>query len=103
MCIRDRYQNIVEFMDDLGKVATGEDPDAMGEFGQMVKCSFCETFNAAGDKKCKVCGEPIGDAGGPLEIAARPDEFKCPGCGTLNRNCLLYTSDAADERSSVDL
>jgi len=80
-----RYQNIVEFMDDLGKVATGEDPDAMGEFGQMVKCSFCETFNSAGDKKCKVCGEPIGDASGPLEIAARPDEFKCPGCGTLNR------------------
>ncbi len=24
-------------------------------------------------------------AGGPLEIALRADEFKCPGCGGLNR------------------
>jgi len=50
-----------------------------------VKCSFCETFNAVTDRKCKICGENLGDAAGPLEIAARPDEFKCPGCGALNR------------------
>jgi hypothetical protein len=80
-----RYQNITDFMEDLKKVAQGEDPDALAEFGQMLKCHFCETFNPASEKKCKVCGENLGDAGGPLEIAARPDEFKCPGCGTLNR------------------
>jgi hypothetical protein len=80
-----RYPHVPEFMDDLKKVAQGEDPDALAEFGQMVKCQFCETFNAITDKKCKICGETLGDAGGPLEIAARPDEFKCPGCGALNR------------------
>lgn len=80
-----RYQNTSEFIDDLNKVEQGEDPDAIAEFGQMVKCHFCETFNPATERKCKVCGETVGDAGGPLEIAARPDEFKCPGCGHLNR------------------
>jgi len=80
-----RYPHMPEFLDDLRKVSTGEDPDALAEFGQMVKCSFCETMNAMSEKKCKVCGENLGDAAGPLEIAARPDEFKCPGCGALNR------------------
>jgi predicted Ser/Thr protein kinase len=80
-----RYPHVPEFLDDLKKVSTGEDPDALSEFGQMVKCQFCETFNAITDKKCKICGETLGDAAGPLEIAARPDEFKCPGCGHLNR------------------
>jgi hypothetical protein len=80
-----RYQNMDELMADLSKVAQGEDPDAMAEFGQVIKCSFCETFNPAGEKKCKVCGENLGDAGGPLEIVARADEFKCPGCGAINR------------------
>jgi serine/threonine-protein kinase len=80
-----RYPHMPEFLDDLRKVSMGEDPDALAEFGQMVKCSFCETMNAMSEKKCKVCGENLGDAAGPLEIAARPDEFKCPGCGALNR------------------
>ena len=80
-----RYQNMTDFLADLQKVSMGEDPDSLAEFGQVTKCSFCETFNPASEKKCKVCGEPLGDAGGPLEIAARPDEFKCPGCGHLNR------------------
>jgi predicted Ser/Thr protein kinase len=80
-----RYQNVSEFMSDLSKVSQGEDPDAMSEFGQVVKCSFCESYNSTTEKKCKVCGENLGDTGGPLEIAARPDEFKCPGCGALNR------------------
>jgi hypothetical protein len=81
-----RYQNMPDFIADLRKVETGEDPEALAEFGQMVKCSFCETFNPPSDKKCKVCGETLGaGAAAPLEIAARPDEFKCPGCGALNR------------------
>ncbi|HEV3026297.1 MAG TPA: serine/threonine-protein kinase, partial [Planctomycetota bacterium] len=80
-----RYPHVPEFLDDLKKVSQGEDPDALAEYGQMVKCSFCETFNAMNERKCKVCGENLGDAAGPLEIAARPDEFKCPGCGALNR------------------
>ncbi|HZE99776.1 MAG TPA: serine/threonine-protein kinase [Planctomycetota bacterium] len=80
-----RYPNVPEFLDDLKKVSTGEDPDALAEFGQMVKCQFCETFNAVTEKKCKICGENMGDAAGPIEIAAHPDEFKCPGCGALNR------------------
>jgi serine/threonine-protein kinase len=79
-----RYQNMDELMADLSKVSQGEDPDALGEFGQVTKCSFCETFNPAGEKKCKVCGENL-DASGPLEIVARADEFKCPGCGAINR------------------
>jgi len=79
-----RYPHVPEFLDDLKKVAQGEDPDALAEFGQMVKCQFCETFNAISDKKCKICGERLGDSGA-LEIVARPDEFKCSGCGALNR------------------
>ncbi|MBV8881996.1 MAG: protein kinase [Planctomycetaceae bacterium] len=80
-----RYPHVPEFLEDLKKVSQGEDPDALAEFGQMVKCSFCETFNAVTDKKCKVCGENLGGASAPLEIAMRSDEFKCPGCGALNR------------------
>lgn len=80
-----RYPNAVAFLEELKKVSQGEDPDALAEFGQMVKCTFCETFNAMTDKKCKVCGENLGDAAGPLEITMRSDEFKCPGCGALNR------------------
>jgi len=80
-----RYPNVPEFLEDLKKVSQGADPDALAEFGQMVKCSFCETFNTITDKKCKVCGENLGEAAGPLEITMRSDEFKCPGCGALNR------------------
>ncbi|HVE42493.1 MAG TPA: serine/threonine-protein kinase [Planctomycetota bacterium] len=79
-----RYQRMDELMEDLAKVSQGEDPEALAEFGQVTKCSFCETFNPAGEKKCKVCGENL-DASGPLEIVARADEFKCPGCGSINR------------------
>ncbi len=87
-----RYQNVSELMADLSKVSQGEDPEALAEFGQVVKCSLCETLNPAGEKKCKVCGENLGDTGGPLEIAARPDEFKCPGCGALNRKGSKFCS-----------
>ncbi len=80
-----RYANVAQLVEDLKKVSQGEDPEALSEFGQQMKCSFCETMNPVSEKKCKVCHEPLHDAGGPLEIAARPDEFKCPGCGALNR------------------
>ena len=80
-----RYPHVPGFLDDLKKVSQGEDPDALAEFGQMVKCQFCETFNAITDKKCKICGENLSDAAGPLELATRPDEVKCSGCGHMNR------------------
>ena len=80
-----RYPNVAAFLEDLRKVRAGEEPEAMAEFGTLVKCGFCETFNALADRKCKVCGENLQEAGGPLEIAAREDEFKCPGCGGINR------------------
>ncbi len=79
-----RYARAPEFLEDLKKVARGEDPEAMAEFGAMVKCGFCESFNPVSEKKCKVCGERLQQGGGPIEIVARPDEFKCPGCGGLN-------------------
>jgi tRNA A-37 threonylcarbamoyl transferase component Bud32 len=76
-----RYANAGDLLRDLAKVIHGEDPDAMGEFGTLVKCGFCESFNPVGDRKCKVCGEALHQGGGPIEIVARPDEVKCPGCG----------------------
>jgi len=63
----------------------GEEPDAMTEFGTLVKCGFCEAFNPMTEKKCKVCGESLHAGGGPLEIATRANEFKCPGCGAINK------------------
>src|SRR5678816_4788167 len=39
--------------------------------------------------------------GGTLTHLAR--SLSCPGVGLTLSPCLLYTSDAADERSSVDL
>jgi hypothetical protein len=82
---RKRYPGVPEFLSDLAKAKRGEDPDALAEFGAVVKCGFCETMNPAGERKCKVCNEPLQAAGGPIEIVARADEFKCPGCGELNR------------------
>jgi predicted Ser/Thr protein kinase len=82
---RKRYPGVPEFLSDLAKAKRGEDPDALAEFGAVVKCGFCETMNPAGERKCKVCSEPLQAAGGPIEIVARADEFKCPGCGELNR------------------
>jgi hypothetical protein len=72
-------------MDDLARSSTGEDPDAMAEFGQMVKCSLLRDLQPGRRQEVQGLRRDAGDAGGPLEIAARPDEFKCPGCGTLNR------------------
>jgi tRNA A-37 threonylcarbamoyl transferase component Bud32 len=78
-----RYPDVSEFLKDLRKVVHGEDPEAMAEYGPVVKCGFCETFNPTTEKKCKVCGEPLQAPKGPIELAARPDEFKCPGCRGL--------------------
>jgi hypothetical protein len=82
---RKRYPTVTDFLADLVKARRGEDPEALAEFGAMVKCGFCESMNPAQERKCKVCNEPLSGAGGPIEIAARADEFKCPGCGDLNR------------------
>ena len=79
-----RYPNAPEFLKDLRKVMAGEDPGAMDQFGTLVKCRFCEHFNPMRETKCKVCGESLHSEGGPLEIVAREDEFKCPGCGAIN-------------------
>jgi len=79
-----RYPDTGAFLADLEKVIQGEDPDAMQEFGTFVRCGFCETFNSVTERRCKVCGEHLQTAGGPLEIVMRPDEFKCPGCGATN-------------------
>ncbi len=80
-----RYADAAALLVDVERVLRGEDPEAMREFGAFVRCGFCETFNPVTERRCKVCGEPIHVGGGPLEIALRPDEFKCPGCGGLNR------------------
>src|SRR5678815_383409 len=53
----------------------------------------------------------IGSGPHPATTAVRPGEVRCalriawapPANITPGRVCLLYTSDAADERSSVDL
>jgi len=80
-----RYPNVAQFIQDLGKVMAGEEPDAMAEFGTLVKCGFCEAFNPITERKCKVCGESLHEGGGPIEIATRANEFKCPNCGAINR------------------
>ncbi len=49
-----RYANAVAFLRDLTRVARGEEPDALAEFGRHVRCGFCETFNPADAKKCRV-------------------------------------------------
>ena len=52
---------------------------------QVVECAF------------------VGPAAGiPLQYAVVERAVRCPATA-LSRVCLLYTSDAADERSSVDL
>ncbi len=80
-----RYAGATALVRDVERVMRGEDPEAMEDFGKFVKCGFCETLNPAGEKRCKVCGEGLHTLGGPLEIAQRPDEFKCPSCGRLTR------------------
>src|SRR5678815_4534756 len=76
---------------------------------------------ASAEKRVTVCHLPAGNPGNPQTISvgeaavhahlAHGDELgPCvagctSGCddGNLCTSCLLYTSDAADERSSVDL
>jgi len=79
-----RYPNVAGFLADLGRFQRGEDPEAMAEFGTMVKCGFCEAYNPVTEKKCRICGERLHGAGGPIEIVGSPDEVKCPGCGKPN-------------------
>ena len=53
------------------------------------------------DSGKSVGGAAVGSAGGALVGVA--GSFAPPGSRGTNTSCLLYTSDAADERSSVDL
>ena len=46
-------------------------------------------------------GTPLGVRNVKLRFTCQEGNL-CAGCGVPDR-CLLYTSDAADERSSVDL
>lgn len=80
-----RYAAAAEVIADFNRLLRDEDPEALAQFGEMVRCGFCETMNPASEKKCKVCHESLGGVGGPLEIAARPDEVRCPGCGALTK------------------
>lgn len=75
-----RYDNMNTFMKDLGRFQRGEDPEALKQFGQVVRCGFCETLNPVTDTKCKVCHEPLHRAEQELGFAPREDEFKCPKC-----------------------
>ena len=45
--------------------------------------------------------QPTAPAPKKLDYTSDQQVRWCPGCGDYS--CLLYTSDAADERSSVDL
>ena len=42
-------------------------------------------------------------AGGPMTDVTELEPGRGTHATTVDNNCLLYTSDAADERSSVDL
>ena len=58
-------------------------PECGAEF--MLTCPTCGAEVEPDALACPQCGAEF--------------TFPCPSCGA----CLLYTSDAADERSSVDL
>ncbi|HYE97502.1 MAG TPA: protein kinase [Planctomycetota bacterium] len=79
-----RYADAAAFLGDLERVMRGEDPEAIQEFGAVTRCGFCEAMNPATEKKCKVCHEPLGGPSGPIEIAVREGEIRCPGCGAIN-------------------
>jgi hypothetical protein len=80
-----RYPNAKDLLADLFRVAAGDDPEALAEFGAKIRCGFCETMNPSTERKCKVCNEPLHAGGGPLEIATRVDEIKCDACGAITR------------------
>jgi serine/threonine protein kinase len=80
-----RYPNVPEFLRDLERYTRGETPEAMEQFGRMIRCGFCETVNPASEKRCKVCHEPLHSAAVEISLQTRTDEFKCPGCGAINR------------------
>jgi serine/threonine protein kinase len=75
-----RYATAAEFLDDLERVKRGDDPMAMSDFGNFIKCGFCEALNPEREKKCSVCGEKLRMFAGPIELAMFKDEFKCPSC-----------------------
>ncbi len=80
-----RYANGAALVEDLTRLLKDQDPEALAEFGDMIRCGFCETMNLSSEKKCKVCHESLHGGDGPIEIAQRPDEVRCPGCGALSK------------------
>jgi tRNA A-37 threonylcarbamoyl transferase component Bud32 len=79
-----RYPSAKDMLSDLQHLLRDEDPEALAEFGEMVRCGFCETMNPITEKKCKVCHESLNAGGGPLEIATRADEVRCD-CGAITK------------------
>jgi predicted Ser/Thr protein kinase len=79
-----RYPNATEFLEDLDRAMRGEDPKAILETGRFVKCGFCETLNRGNAGKCHVCGESLSAGNEKLDLALRPGEFTCLGCGGVN-------------------
>jgi eukaryotic-like serine/threonine-protein kinase len=80
--IRDkRYATAKEFLDDLQRCRDGKTPEAAKRTVKGLKCPFCETVNAPGEKKCTVCGETLRAMAVSLDLQMRSGEFSCPGCG----------------------
>ena len=56
-------------------------PEAMKDFGRMVRCSFCESLNPVTEQRCTVCKEALhSQHEGHITFISHPDEFKCPSC-----------------------
>ena len=70
-------------------------------FTQTVNAQSCGTGSVRGGPGFKTCNRPSCDEKDPTCICST----SCTGGGVIVErcSCLLYTSDAADERSSVDL
>ncbi len=80
-----RYPSAPAFLADLDRALRNEGPEALGESDRKRKCGFCETLNPAGAERCEVCKERLdAPSGGDLDLALRPGEFACGGCGTPN-------------------
>ncbi len=101
-----RYKGASAFLEDLDRLIRGEDPVAAVETGRFLKCGFCDSLNPGKAARCKVCGESL--SAGPkveLDLALRPGEFLCRGCGAPNprgartcSGCLKLFCPACGER-----
>lgn len=78
-----RYASAKDFLDDLDRLDRGELVEAVHDFENFVKCSFCETPNPPGVEQCSVCRENLDARKPDLDIQIRSDEFACAGCGNI--------------------